>query len=59
MKQMEKMVEFLETLLRSLNVIEIRGKGNMELLLGCISAVENAISQLNNPPTEGEEETDV
>jgi len=48
------MKEFFETLLRSLNVIEVRGKDNMEVMLGCISAVENALEQLNNPQTEEE-----
>ena len=48
---------FLKTLLESLNRIEVKGKENIDILLGCMIAIENTIEQLNNPPTnEGEEE---
>ena len=34
------MNEFLNTLLQSLNSIEVKGKNNIDILLGCILAVE-------------------
>lgn len=34
------MEEFLKTLLSSLNSIEVKGKDNIDILLGCILAVE-------------------
>ena len=50
------METFLKTLLESLNRIEVKGKENIDILLGCIIAIENALEQLNNP--QKEEETD-
>ena len=41
------MREFLSVLLESLNRIEVKGKENMDILLGCIFAVEKAINELN------------
>ena len=41
------MKEFLYTLLTSLNNIEVKGKSNMDILLGCIVAVENKIEELS------------
>ena len=49
------MKEFLERLLQSLNEIEVKGKANIDILLGCMMAIEKAIAQLNE--TETKEET--
>lgn len=40
------MKEFLYTLLRSLDCIEIKGKDNMEILIGCIYAIEGKIAEI-------------
>ena len=47
------MKEFLEKLLKSLNELEVKGRNNIDILLGCMMAVENAIEQI--PENEGEE----
>lgn len=41
------MNEFLHALLISLNRIEVKGKDNLDILLGCIVAVENKIEELS------------
>lgn len=41
------MKEFLIMLLRSLNNIEVKGKDNMDVLLGCMMAIENKIVEIN------------
>lgn len=41
------MKEFLIMLLRSLNNIEVKGKDNMDVLLGCMMAIENKIAEIN------------
>lgn len=46
------MKEFLTQLLTTLNCIEVKGKQNMDCLLGAIMAVENAIEQLTTTETE-------
>lgn len=48
------MKEFLENLLKSLNCIEVKGKENLDVLLGCMMAIENAINELENPQVEEE-----
>lgn len=50
------MIDFLNTLLKSLNSIEVKGKQNMDILLGCIFAIEGKIDELQIPV---EEETEV
>lgn len=40
------MKEFLETLIRSLNGIEVKGRDNLELLLGSIMAAEDKLLEL-------------
>ena len=40
------MNEFLHTLLNSLNSIEIKGKDNLEILIGCIYAIESKIAEI-------------
>ena len=49
------MKEFLEQLMTSLGKIEVKGRDNLDILLGCIMAVERAIDQLD-APAETEEE---
>lgn len=49
------METFLKTLLESLNRIEVKGKDNIDILLGCMIAIENAINELN---PQAEEEQD-
>lgn len=49
------MKEFLENLLKSLDRIEVKGKNNMDILLGCMMAIEKAISQLDTTVEETEE----
>lgn len=46
------MKDFLNQLLQSLNLIEVKGKTNMDILLGCIMAIEQAIEQLSAPQPE-------
>lgn len=48
------MEDFLNQLLTTLNQIEVKGKNNMDYLLGAIMAVQSALDGLN----EKEEETD-
>ena len=49
------MEQFLNGLLMSLNHIEVRGKENMDYLLGAIMAVESTLAQLREPAEEAEE----
>ena len=53
------MKEFLETLIRSLNEIEVKGRDNLELLLGSIMAAEDKLLELTAEESEesAEEET--
>lgn len=41
------MIDFLNMLLKSLNSIEVKGKDNMDILLGCIFAIEQKISEID------------
>lgn len=50
------MKEFLENLLKCLDRIEIKGKDNMDILLGCIVAIERAIKELDEAQEEQAEE---
>lgn len=40
------MKEFLYTLLRSLERIEVKGKDNLEIVIGCIYAIEGKIAEI-------------
>lgn len=51
------MEEFLKQLLTTLNQLEVKGKTNLDYLLGAIVAIESAIEQLK-PTEETEEITD-
>lgn len=48
------MEEFLRTLLATLNDIEVKGKQNMNLLLGAIMATEQELATLSVEESEGE-----
>lgn len=52
------MKDFLTTLLKSLNSIEVKGKENIDILLGCMMAVEQMISQLEAPAENDKEAND-
>ena len=53
------MEEFLNTLLKSLNQIEVRGRQNLDVLLGCIMAVESAIEQVPEEEEDNGRQTDM
>lgn len=40
------MNDFLHTLLNSLNCIEVKGKDNLDTLLGCMLAIERKIAEI-------------
>lgn len=42
------MKEFLTSLLQTLNCIEVKGKDNVNYLLGCILAIEGALKQMDS-----------
>lgn len=50
------MREFLTQLLTSLNSVEVKGRTNMDILLGCMLAIENKIQQLDAPAEKSEAE---
>ena len=52
------MKEFLQTLLVSLNNLTVKGKDNIDILLGCMMAVEKAIAQLDAPELAQENEVE-
>ena len=52
------MNDFLITLLNSLNTIEVKGKNNLDTLLGCIMAIESQIARINATEAENETEAD-
>ena len=52
------METFLRKILVSLNSIEVKGKENMDYLLGAIMAVEAMLNQMTDPTEEVEETTD-
>lgn len=53
------MKEFLTTLITTLNDIEVKGKKNMDALLGCIVAAEHELAKIEAEETTGEiEESD-
>lgn len=46
------MIDFLKSLLTNLNGLEVKGRDNLDILLGCMVAIENVINQLQNPKEE-------
>ena len=53
------MKEFLKTLISTLNGIEVKGKDNMDSLLGCILAAEHELSKIEAEESTGEETNEV
>ena len=49
------MDEFLRTLISTLSDIEVKGKSNMDKLLGCILAAEHELSKIEAEESIGEE----
>jgi len=41
------MEEFLDNLFRSLERVEVRGRENLDIMLGCMIAIERMKSELN------------
>lgn len=41
----ESVKKTVEAVIRTLNDIEIKGRNNMDMLLGCILALESALNQ--------------
>ena len=50
------METYLKKILASLNCIEVKGRENMDLLLGVILAVESMLAQLDTSTEDPEEE---
>ena len=42
------MENFLKTLLSSLNGLEVKGKDNLDILLGCMFAIEKKIKEIED-----------
>lgn len=40
------MEEFLRSLLRSLEQLEVRGRENLDIVLGCMLAIERVLTQI-------------
>lgn len=49
-------MEFLQTLIATLNDIEVKGKQNMDRLLGCILACEHELAKIQAEESTGETE---
>ena len=52
------MKEFLHTLILTLNDIEVKGKNNLDALLGCIMAAEVELAKIESEESIGKEVTD-
>lgn len=48
------MKEFLETLIATLNSIEVKGKDNLDAVLGCIMAAEHQLAKIQAEISTGE-----
>ena len=46
------MKDFLRQLLTSLEQVEVRGKHNLDIMLGCMMAIEQAIKKMETPEQE-------
>ena len=49
------MEEFLNTLIATLGDIEVKGKANLDALLGCILAAEHELAKIKAENATGEE----
>lgn len=47
------MDEKIEQLIATLNLIEVRGKENLDMLLGCIMTLEQMIKELEDGEVDG------
>ena len=47
------MEEFLRSLLRSLDQLEVRGRENLDIVLGCMMAIEQVLTQIQKNEEEG------
>lgn len=54
----ENEILFLQLVCHSLNTIEVKGKNNLDVLLGCITAIENQITVLKSASLKMEETPD-
>lgn len=52
------MKDFLTTLYNSLNSIEVKGKDNLDTLLGCLMAIEQQIAKITAEESAETEEND-
>lgn len=52
------MTEILKAVITTLNSIDVRGKSNMDRMLGCINALEQTVRALEAPQTEEKEDED-
>lgn len=50
------MISFLNSLLLSLNSVEVKGKQNIDILLGCMMAIEKMIAKIEAEESAGEGE---
>ena len=48
------MITTLSAVIKTLDTIEVRGKENLDALLGCILTLERLVSQLENHPKDEE-----
>lgn len=46
------MVRTLKTLISTLNSVEVKGKDNMDMLLGCILTLEHMVQELSKTKSE-------
>ncbi len=51
-------ISFLQALRNSLETIEVKGKSNLDVLLGCIMAIDSRIADLGSAEVRMEESTD-
>ena len=49
------MEDFFESLISTLNDIEVKGKANLDALLGCILAAEHELAKIQAENATGEE----
>lgn len=47
---MNKATTLIRMVISTLNDVEVKGKGNLDRLLGCINALENVVQVLEAPP---------
>ena len=50
------MEQTIKNIINTLNMVEVRGRDNMDLMLGAIMALESLVGELSAPPQEDKEE---